>query len=684
MSVVVPFAGGPEDAAGLLDSLGAMELRPDDEVIVADNTENGIVAEAARGCDVTVVQSRWERSSYHTRNVGAERASNEWLLFVDSDTRPRPDLPDRYFSEPIGRSVGAVVGPMLPLRRDDGVISRYAESRTQNEQLSHFNNRFKPFGATANLLVRRAAFEEVGGFLEGIRSGGDADFCWRLHDAGWEIAYRPEAHVRHILRETLRAYLRLTVRYASGRRWQMRRWPDSDMRPKLARIMRCVVGVPYWWLRGRFERGLFKAIDALVILAAEVGYLFGNSPPPRWGDREDGDGRPGIAVMADRFPLPSETFIVNEVRAIQRAGRRVWVEARSRPRRPAFGAAWGIEVSYGEDVGLARQTADLIWLVGRHPLGCLADLAARRRWRREEEVSTLRVLAPTVRRISRRGGTHLHAHFARRAALDALRIGRLLSIPYSVTAHAWDIFKQPTNLVEKLMRASFATTGCEYNLSYLRELVGEPHGSRIHEVVMGIDPRTFHRSRPYDGDATVVAVGRLSEKKGFEHLVEAASILGSDALRRLVIIGDGGQRDRLAARVRELGLTDVVELVGSRRPEEVRSWLERTALLAMPSIVARDGDRDSMPVVVKEALAMGVPVVASREVGLPEVVRDEWGRLVPPGDAEALASAIRELLAEPVEVRRAMGERGRDFVVREFSVDAETRKLLELIDSSAS
>jgi glycosyltransferase involved in cell wall biosynthesis len=100
-------------------------------------------------------------------------------------------------------------------------------------------------------------------------------------------------------------------------------------------------------------------------------------------------------------------------------------------------------------------------------------------------------------------------------------------------------------------------------------------------------------------------------------------------------------------------------------------------------VVANDGDRDSMPLVVKEALAMAIPVAGSDEVGMPEMVQSEWGRLVPPRDAEALAGAIRELLDLPVEQRAAMGRRGREYVVRTFSVRGAAQKLEGLIDRYA-
>ena len=123
----------------------------------------------------------------------------------------------------------------------------------------------------------------------------------------------------------------------------------------------------------------------------------------------------------------------------------------------------------------------------------------------------------------------------------------------------------------------------------------------------------------------------------------------------------------------------MVELLGPRDPDEVRELLERADVLAMPCVVAADGDRDSMPVVVKEALAMEVPVVASNEVGLPELVKPGWGTLVSPGDPIALADALEELLALPRDQRIAMGRRGREWVLKHCSVEREAERLARLV-----
>jgi colanic acid/amylovoran biosynthesis glycosyltransferase len=393
-----------------------------------------------------------------------------------------------------------------------------------------------------------------------------------------------------------------------------------------------------------------------------------------------------IGLMLDQFPELSETFVAGEARELVRLGHPVLVESAGRARSPDLDSASGLPVTYRCEDSRLRRLADMAWLVALHPLGCLVDLWRRRRWRREERVVPLRQLAPQARRIAAFGADHVHAHFAAGAALDALRVGALLGLPYSVMTHGYDIFQLPRNIREKHERAAFAVSACDYSVAYLRDLLGSPAAERLERLVTGVDGQRFQRRAEYPlGPARVLAVGRLVEKKGFGRLIDAAALLRDfPGLERVTIVGDGALRERLEEQVRSLRLESLVELAGPRRPDEVRALLEGAALLVAPCVIAADGDRDTMPVVVKEALAMEVPVVASKEVGLPEVVRSEWGRLVPPGDSEALAGAIRELLELSPAVRAEMGRAGRAFVIEECSLRGESLRLAAMIETAQS
>jgi glycosyltransferase involved in cell wall biosynthesis len=383
--------------------------------------------------------------------------------------------------------------------------------------------------------------------------------------------------------------------------------------------------------------------------------------------------RPPLQIWTDSFPVVSETFVVEECRRLIELGHELEVVAGSRPEHPAAGAG-DVPVRYLGDEGPAAQGRALAALSARAPDTVARDLHARARWRRDERVAPLRVLAPHALRLAATPGARLHAHFAAGAALSAMRIARLTGRPWSLTAHAYDIYAAPANLRDKLGEAAFTTTGCDYNVARLREI----GAGSVHEVVMGVDAERFRRRTPHPEDGIVLAVGRLVEKKGFLYLVRAAARPELRAAR-VTIVGEGPERAALEAEIERLGVGDRVTLAGRREHDEVRELLEQAAVLAMPAVVASDGDRDSMPVVVKEALAMEVPVVASDEVGLPEIVGPEFGRLVQPGRPAPLAAALAELLALPAADRAAMGRAGREFVRRHADSRAEAEKLSELL-----
>jgi len=375
-----------------------------------------------------------------------------------------------------------------------------------------------------------------------------------------------------------------------------------------------------------------------------------------------------LLFVLDQWPELSETFVVNELEALRRQGHAVRVQAARIAPHPNPGAPQDVDVTL-----LGKGTlGDLAWLARRMPRACAADLVRRLRWRREEWVRPLRALAGPARRIVEDGDEHLHAHFAGGAALDALRLATLTGRPFSVTAHAYDIFASPRNLCEKLERAAAVFSGCDYNVVRLRRMAP---AANVHEIVMGVDPQAFARSAPLPGGRTILAVGRLVEKKGFDVLVDAAAQLRDVRVR---ILGDGPLRGLLECQI--AAEKAPVELLGSRPPAEVAAAMMDADVLAMPCVVARDGDRDSMPVVVKEAMALGLIVVASDEVGLPECVLEPWGFLARPGDHDALAAALREALALDPRQREAAGEAARAWVCEHADVDRETARMAAVIE----
>jgi len=677
VTVIVPFFGDLEAARKMLAGLALLRLECGDQLIVADNTGAGLV-EALAPAGVTVVSAPELRSSYRARNAGAARATGDWLLFVDSDCIPTESLVADYFGEPPAPAVGALAGSIVAAPGDT-LAERWAASRRLFAADLNAGLPGGPAAPTANLLVRRAAFEGLGGFVEGIRSGGDFDFCWRLQEAGWALGWRPQAVVAHRNRSSLRALARQNRDWGASGAWLNRRRPGSAPAPHpISAAVRSLAAAVANLGLGRFERARLRAVDALVLLSNRLGYLDGNAAADLPGPPVGKDGR-GLVIATDQFPAVSETFVANEAERLLQLGWAVRVEALRRPADPMPGVATEVPTRYLEDEGSLDRIAALAALLARHPLRCAADLWSRRVYEPIERVP-LPTLAPAARRLERGQERHVHVHFAGLAAANALRVGALAGVPVSVVAHGHDVFGAPRSLARKLRTAAFAVAPCEYTAGHLRGLVPEA-GARIEVVVMGIDPQRFRRHSPPPDGRSVLAIGRLVEKKGFGHLIDAVSLIAERRPVELTIVGDGPLREQLERRVAELGIGGRVSFTGALGPSRVRELLEHADLLAMPCVVAADGDRDAMPMVVKEALAMQVPVVGSAEVGLPEVIEPGWGRLVPPGSAPELAEAIEDLLALPAAQRHAMGQAGRRFVSSECTLDSQVSRTISLIES---
>lgn len=286
----MPFRGGSEAAARTAASLARLQLRADDELVVVDNSDDGVVGAfdaflsvcERKASRARIVRATAERSSYHARNVGARVTVGEWILFIDADCVPRPDLLEAYFDVPVADDCALVGGQIAGDESQRPLIARYSRARNYLSQTEGLHGKAGSAAATANLLVRRAAFEAVGGFAEGIRSGGDVDLCWRLVAAGWRLEYRPGAVVVHRHRETLFGFLAQVARYGAGARWLDGRYPGSSPRwPLGPGLLGSGRDIASNLARRRFPEATYRAIDALGLVAHNVGYRASNRAPSR-------------------------------------------------------------------------------------------------------------------------------------------------------------------------------------------------------------------------------------------------------------------------------------------------------------------------------------------------------------------------------------------------------------------
>lgn len=284
VDVVIPFRGNDAGLDALLDDLAAVHLGDGDSMLVVDNGPAGRHAREF-GERRNVVVETGLASSYYARNRGAGRGSADWILFIDADVRPPADLLDRYFEAAPGERDGVLAGAVVDEASGPAGLrnpaARYAYLRAAMSQENTLDAGEWSYAQTANCAVRRTAFAEVGGFTENVRSGGDADLCFRLRAAGWTLRAREGASVVHRSRSTLRAMLRQRARHGSGARWLNGVYPGSfpaevsagallwSVKQALASIRSLV--------RGDGDAAILLGVEVLSYWAFEFGRLAPNT-----------------------------------------------------------------------------------------------------------------------------------------------------------------------------------------------------------------------------------------------------------------------------------------------------------------------------------------------------------------------------------------------------------------------
>ena len=400
---------------------------------------------------------------------------------------------------------------------------------------------------------------------------------------------------------------------------------------------------------------------------------------------------PTIAYLLKMYPRFSETFVLAELLELERQGVRLHVFSLKKPNDGVFHADVArlrARVTYVPESVLldtkpyAAAHRETFRRNRRRYVRALGAAAARRRSTTWKHFLRAGYLAPLLRR---HGITHVHAHFASSPAAVALHLHRLTGVSYSFTAHAKDIYIDTidqASLGAKLRSARFVVTVSDFNQRHLSELAGANGVIRIYN---GVDlgrfaPNGVRRDDP----PLVLAVGRLIEKKGLSDLVRACAVLRDRGVSfRCVIVGKGPLERELRRLARELKIDDRVELGGPQPREQLLELYRRASVFAAPCVVGSDGNRDGLPTVLVEAMALGVPVVSTDVTGIPELVENgSTGILVPQHAPAALADAIDRLLGDR-SAASALAAAARTRVEREFDLRQNVGQLRSLLEQAA-
>jgi glycosyltransferase involved in cell wall biosynthesis len=392
-----------------------------------------------------------------------------------------------------------------------------------------------------------------------------------------------------------------------------------------------------------------------------------------------------IAYLAPEIPALSATFVYEELLGVERRGIVVIPCSVHRPGQPAQGQhALAERVRYlydGPRIALAASgLAGLVTFHGafRAVAWLVADLLACGPSRLESWKLVFQFLAGVrlARILRSEGCRHLHVHFAHVPTQIAMYASALAGVPFTVMAHANDIFERGQLLRQKAERSVRLLTISEHNKAYLIGL-GVPE-EKLDVMRCGVslpirDPVPEWEARSVYRLGTL---GRLVEKKGIDVLVEAVALLGDRPYRvELTIAGDGPLRSQLENLAKNLDLEDRVRFEGNLDHRHVPDWMHRLDAFVLASKPDANGDMDGIPVVLMEAMSQSIPVVSTRLSGIPELVLDgETGLLAEPGDAPGLADQIDRLLSDP-GLRRRLAMRAQEHVLSEFGQDINIDRL---------
>jgi len=401
-----------------------------------------------------------------------------------------------------------------------------------------------------------------------------------------------------------------------------------------------------------------------------------------------------IAVILKGYPRLSETFIAQEILALQQRGFDLCLISLRHPtdtkRHPAHdeiraAVSYLPEYLYQEPARVLRSW----WRARRLPGYAAAWSAFLRDLRRD----------PTPNRIRRFGQacvlaaevpaevTRLYAHFLHTPASVARYTALMTDLPWSVSAHAKDIWTIPEwEKREKLAEADWLVTCTGFGAAHLRSLAADP--GCVHLLYHGLDLDRFaaapRAASPRDGSdagdpVRLLSVGRAVEKKGYDLLLNALAALPQGLHWRLTHIGGGPLRPALERQAAGLGLAGRIEWRGSQAQGAVLAQYRDADLFVLASRVARDGDRDGLPNVLMEAQSQGLACLATRVAAIPELIEDGvTGALVPPEDAASLAAALSRLIADPAG-RHRLGEAGQQRIRAEFDMKGGIATLARLL-----
>ena len=390
-----------------------------------------------------------------------------------------------------------------------------------------------------------------------------------------------------------------------------------------------------------------------------------------------------IAYIISRFPTVSETFILYEIIELGKLGVDIeiypLIHQRGSITHPEVETV-ASRVRYSKYFSFTIVRDHFFWLRKKTKIYIRTFFQVFTKNLRSlkfliRAVVVMFLSAQVARKIEESGAEFIHAHWATHPTLMAYIVSSFTGIPYSFTAHSSDIYFNQTMLGEKIHQSRFVVTVSEYNRTFLQNIYPDIPQKKIKVIHCGITPSLFQvesaqrLSRTYN----VICVARLEHIKGHRYLIEAcAQLKARNVDFRCFLIGDGELHSQIQKQISRLNLDPLVKIMGFQPHQQVLEFLAQADVLVLPSL------SEGIPVAAMEAMAAGLPVVASSVTGVPELVMDGMtGLLVPKQNSEALAEALLKLYNEP-EMRMRLGRNGRLKVGKEYNLQRSAKMLYDI------
>jgi len=396
-----------------------------------------------------------------------------------------------------------------------------------------------------------------------------------------------------------------------------------------------------------------------------------------------------IAYIVSLFPCLSETFIQREIEELTNLGHEITIFSLKHANKK--------DVNYFSTRKFKKIIKypnailgffNFLFFIIFHPIKMIQMIKIHVKYNKSDFTLMLKsiYIIPRVLRfksiIKRRKIQHIHAHWATIPTTAAWIINFITEIPYSFTAHAWDIWKNTDMLSKKIIDSKFTATISNYNKDLMSEDLPTHSMDKIKIVHCGIDVEKFTYNMPKDFKRLkMLSVGRFVEKKGFPYLLDACSQLLADEVSfELTIVGHGPMWEEITKLVEIYKLENNVFLTGAMPQEKLRAKFINSDLFVLPAITASDGDLDGIPVVLMEAMAIGVPVISTKISGIPELIHSEInGLLIEEKSVDQLVEAIKKM-AEYSDLQKEYSKHARLKIENEFNIKKSALQMAELIE----